>query len=103
MAASLTAALVLRFRRNEFWKTTVESTERAHSPAMLAFGPDSLVELFSAALVLLQFLPSLAISARRAGKIAAILLFALAATVTVIAALSLALICSLSQLRWVSG
>ena len=57
---------------------------------MLAFGADSLVELFSAAIVLLQFLPSLAISERRAGKIAAILLFALAALVTVIAALSLA-------------
>jgi hypothetical protein len=32
---------------------------RAHSPALLAFGSDSLVELLSAALVLLQFTPRL--------------------------------------------
>ncbi len=63
---------------------------RAHSPAMLAFVADSLVELFSAALVLLQFLPGLPISERRAAKVAAILLFALAAIVTLIAALSMA-------------
>ena len=66
------------------------ASARAHSPAMLAFGADSLIELFSAALVLLQFLPGLAISKWRAGKIAAVLLFALAAIVTVVAALSLA-------------
>ena len=63
---------------------------RAHSPAMLAFGSDSLVELLSATLVLLQFSPRLSISERWAAKVAAILLFALAAIVSVIAARSLA-------------
>ena len=64
---------------------------RAHSPAMFAFGADSLIELFSATIVLLHFLPRFSISEKRAAKAAAILLFARAAIVTVIAALSLAL------------
>ncbi|MGI8989842.1 MAG: hypothetical protein ACR2I2_09690 [Bryobacteraceae bacterium] len=45
---------------------------RAHSPAMFAFGSDSPIELFSAAIVLLHF------SEKRAAKAAAIPLFALA-------------------------
>jgi len=61
---------------------------RAHSPALLAFGSDSLVELLSAAVVLLQFVPRLTISEIRATRAAAVLLFALAAIVTLIAALS---------------
>ncbi|MFP5205760.1 MAG: hypothetical protein ACLGSH_10415 [Acidobacteriota bacterium] len=34
----------------------------AHSPAMLAFGSDSIVELFSASVALLQFAPRVSIS-----------------------------------------
>jgi divalent metal cation (Fe/Co/Zn/Cd) transporter len=64
---------------------------RAHSPALFAFGSDSLIELISAAIVLLHLLPRFSISQKRAAKAAAILLFALAAIVSVIAALSLAL------------
>jgi divalent metal cation (Fe/Co/Zn/Cd) transporter len=62
---------------------------RAHSPALLAFGSDSLVELISAGVVLLQFVPQLTISEERATRVAALLLFVLAATVTAIGALSL--------------
>src|SRR3954453_22010905 len=36
----------------------------AHSPALLAFGSDSLVELLSAAVVLLQSSPALSLSER---------------------------------------
>jgi divalent metal cation (Fe/Co/Zn/Cd) transporter len=63
----------------------------AHSPAMLAFGSDSLVELLSAAVVLLQWIPSMSISERRASRIAGALLFVLAFVVTVIAVAALAL------------
>jgi hypothetical protein len=62
---------------------------RAHSPALLAFGSDSLVELLSASVVLLQFLPRFSLSEQHAGRVAGILLFALAAIVTLIAVLSL--------------
>jgi hypothetical protein len=34
----------------------------AHSPVLLAFGSDSFVELLSAGVVLLQFLPRLSVS-----------------------------------------
>ena len=40
------------------------SAKTAHSPAMLAFGSDSLVELLSATVVLLQWVPGFAISER---------------------------------------
>ncbi len=63
----------------------------AHSPAMLAFGSDSLVELLSAGVVLLQFLPQVAISERKAARAAGALLFALALIVCVMAVVSLAL------------
>ena len=63
----------------------------AHSPAMLAFGSDSLVELLSAGAVLLQFLPRLSISERNAGRAAGVLLFALALIVCVSATASLVL------------
>jgi divalent metal cation (Fe/Co/Zn/Cd) transporter len=66
------------------------AASRACSPALLAFGSDSFVELLSAALVLLQFSPRVSISGRPAVRIAAILLFALATIVTVIAVVSLA-------------
>ena len=63
----------------------------AHSPAILAFGSDSLVELLSATVVLLQWIPSMPISERRASRIAGALLFVLAFVVTAIAVASLAL------------
>lgn len=61
---------------------------RAHSVALLAFGSDSLVELLSAAVVLLQFLPRFTLKKTHAERAAAILLFVLAAVVVAIAALS---------------
>ncbi len=63
----------------------------AHSPAMLAFGSDSLVELLSATVVLLQWIPSMSISERRASRIAGVLLFVLAFMVAAVALVSLAL------------
>lgn len=63
----------------------------AHSPAMLAFGSDSLVELLSATVVLLQWIPSTSISEQRASRIAGTLLFVLAFVVAAIAVVSLAL------------
>lgn len=61
----------------------------AHSPVMLAFGSDSLVELMSAAVVLLQWIPGISISERRATQTAAVLLFVLAFVVTGTALVSL--------------
>jgi len=63
----------------------------AHSPAMLAFGSDSLVELLSATVVLLQWIPSMTLSERRASRAAGVLLFVLALVVAVVAVFSLAL------------
>ena len=63
----------------------------AHSAAMLAFGSDSLVELLSATVVLLQWTPRMSISERRASRTAGALLFALAFVVAAIAVASLAL------------
>ena len=53
----------------------------AHSPALVAFGSDSLVELISAAVVLLQWIPNLTISERKAARTASVLLFVLAVAV----------------------
>jgi len=50
----------------------------ARSPAMLAFGADSVVELLSASIVLMQFAPRFAISQRSAARAAGVLLFVLA-------------------------
>jgi divalent metal cation (Fe/Co/Zn/Cd) transporter len=61
----------------------------ACSPSMLAFGSDSLVELLSATVVLLQFLPRFPLSPQRANRAAALLLYALAAVVAVVALASL--------------
>jgi divalent metal cation (Fe/Co/Zn/Cd) transporter len=61
----------------------------AHSPAMLAFGSDSLVELLSATLVLVQFSSPKMVSERNAGRIAGALLFVLAFVVALTALLSL--------------
>jgi divalent metal cation (Fe/Co/Zn/Cd) transporter len=62
----------------------------ARSPALLAFGSDSLVELFSAAVVLLQFHPRFPFSREQANRTAGFLLFALAGIVTAIALVALA-------------
>lgn len=63
----------------------------AHSLALLAFGSDSFVELLSAAVVLLQFLPRASISERNAARAAGALLFVLALLVGVMAIGSLAM------------
>jgi divalent metal cation (Fe/Co/Zn/Cd) transporter len=61
---------------------------RAHSVALLAFGADSLIELLSAAVVLLQFLPRFPLKKKHAERSAAILLFLLAGAVVCIALLA---------------
>jgi divalent metal cation (Fe/Co/Zn/Cd) transporter len=63
----------------------------AHSPALLAFGSDSLVELLSATVVLLQWVPGVALSERRASRAAGALLLVLAVVVAAIAVAALAL------------
>lgn len=63
----------------------------AHSPALLAFGSDSFVELLSASVVLLQFLPHVSISERNAARAAGVFLFSLALIVCIAAILSLTL------------
>jgi divalent metal cation (Fe/Co/Zn/Cd) transporter len=63
----------------------------ARSPAMLAFGSDSLVELLSAVIVLLQWTPKIPISERKAHRASAVMLFALAIVVGLIAVGSLIL------------
>jgi divalent metal cation (Fe/Co/Zn/Cd) transporter len=65
------------------------SAWRARSPALLAFGADSLVELLSAAVVLLQFMPAFTLSKPRAARWAGILLFVLAGVVTITAVVAL--------------
>jgi len=66
------------------------SAARAHSPALLAFGLDSVVELLSAALVLVAAGGHLKLDRRQTDRIAGALLFALAAVVALSAALALA-------------
>lgn len=63
----------------------------ARSPAMMAFGSDSLVELLSAVVVLLQWIPKMPISERKAHRASAVLLFVLAFVVGLIALGSLVL------------
>jgi len=65
------------------------SAWRACSPVLLAFGADSLIELLSAFIVLLQFAPRLALSTARATRLAGILLFLLAAVITFSSAMAL--------------
>ena len=57
----------------------------AHSVALLAFGSDSLIELLSASVVLLQFSARLPLSKTHAERAAAVLLYLLAGAVVVIA------------------
>ncbi|MGA8042979.1 MAG: cation transporter [Terracidiphilus sp.] len=61
---------------------------QANSLALLAFGADSLIELLSATIVLLQFLPHFPLSKQRAEKSASILLVLLAIAIAVMAALA---------------
>ena len=63
----------------------------AHSPAILAFGVDSTVELLSAVVVLLQFAPAFSISEHKAARASGVLLFVLAVVVAAIAVVTLAL------------
>lgn len=63
----------------------------AHSPALLAFSSDSLVELMSAAVVLLQWVPDISVSERKAARTASVLLFVLAVIVVAAASASLSL------------
>lgn len=63
----------------------------AHSPALAAFGSDSLVELLSASVVLLQFLPRVRLSERTATRSAGVLLILLAGVVGVLAIAALVL------------
>jgi divalent metal cation (Fe/Co/Zn/Cd) transporter len=71
------------------------AAKMAHSPALLAFGSDSFVELLSASLVLAQFIPGVAIGVaigeRRTSRLAGALLFLLALIVAATAVVSLAL------------
>ena len=64
---------------------------RATSPALLAFGGDSTIELFSAVVVLWRFRASAAHgdAERRAARVAGVLLFALATFVAIISVTSL--------------
>jgi len=64
------------------------SAARAHSPALLAFGFDSFVELLSAALVILTLTPHF--SRKRIDRAAGTLLFVLAAVVGLTSLLALA-------------
>jgi divalent metal cation (Fe/Co/Zn/Cd) transporter len=63
----------------------------AHSPALLAFGSDSFVELLSASVVLLQYSSPKSISEPSAGRVNGALLFVLAFAVASAALFSLAL------------
>lgn len=62
---------------------------QARSVALLAFGADSLIELFSAIVVLLQFAPRFRLTETTAARIAGVLLYLLAGAVVLIAILSL--------------
>ena len=64
---------------------------RAHSPALLAFGGDSTIELFSAMVVLWRFRENAAHreAKRRAARVAGTLLFALACFVAILSVTNL--------------
>ena len=67
------------------------SAWRAHSPALLAFGGDSVIELASAVVVLWRFrsASTCGTDEGRAARIAGALLFVLAACVAMVSAVSL--------------
>jgi divalent metal cation (Fe/Co/Zn/Cd) transporter len=56
----------------------------AHSPALLAFGADSFVELLSATVVLLAIVPTFPLGRDRAARLTGILLFVLAGVVALV-------------------
>ena len=62
---------------------------KARSVALLTFGGDSLIELLSAAVVLMSVLPSFPLSRERAARWAGILLFGLAVAIALMAAMAL--------------
>lgn len=66
------------------------AARKARSPVLLAFGSDSVVELLSGVLVLMTVSSRVRLSEKRASRLAGILLFALAAIVTLTAVFSLA-------------
>jgi divalent metal cation (Fe/Co/Zn/Cd) transporter len=66
------------------------SAASAHSPALLAFGCDSFVELLSAALVVLVLAPRFQFNHKRVDAASGILLFLLAAIVTLTSLLAFA-------------
>src|SRR5450631_3086022 len=68
---------------------SLTSASTAHSPALLAFGADSFVELLSAIIVLAQFLPSFPLNKKRAAQTTGVLLLFLAAVVALFAVLAL--------------
>jgi divalent metal cation (Fe/Co/Zn/Cd) transporter len=65
------------------------AAKTAHSVVLLAFGTDSFVELLSAIVALLSFLPSFPLTRSQAARWAGVLLFALAVVVAVAATLAL--------------
>jgi hypothetical protein len=67
------------------------AARRAHSPALLAFGSDSSVELLSAIVVLVQLTSILKVSAERAARLAGVLLYLLAGIVVMISVSAIAL------------
>lgn len=67
---------------------SLAAAAQAHSVALLAFGSDSLIELLSASVVLLQFLPRFPLEKMHAERAAAVLLFLLAGVVLIIAAVA---------------
>ncbi|MDR3763948.1 MAG: cation transporter [Acidobacteriota bacterium] len=68
---------------------SLASAVQAHSPALAAFGADSLVELLSAILVLASIASRLGLSERAVDRAAGLLLFALAVVVAAVSLLSL--------------
>jgi len=65
------------------------AAQAAHSVVLLAFGSDSLVELLSAAVVLLAFSPRMRISPERASRWAAVLLFVLTGVIALTSMIAL--------------
>ena len=61
------------------------SAWKARSVSLLAFGSDSLVEVVSATVVLMQFAPRFSIPQIRAAKICGLLLYGLAGVITILA------------------
>lgn len=64
---------------------SLRAAVQAHSAALLAFGADSLIELLSAIVVLLQFIPRFPLRKPQAERTAAILLMVLAVAIVWIA------------------